>query len=83
MVMESLDILAAKVKKAVENAGRLKNEIERLKEENLKLSVELTHFKGEYQSSKKTAAHDVMLRKNVAGAAVKIERLLKKIDSLK
>jgi regulator of replication initiation timing len=74
--MENLDILALKVSKAAEK-------IKKLSDENIRLRIELNHYKTENDSKSETLSQHLALKKNAQSACVKIERLLKKIDTLK
>ena len=79
--MESIDALAVKANKAAQYIKRLQSDLQRVKDENIKLSTELAYFKGEVQRNKASLAHYNVLRKNTDAAALKIERLLKKIEA--
>jgi regulator of replication initiation timing len=74
--MGNIDILAVKVKKAVD---RLK----RLTDENLKLKLEVEYLRKESERGRKQASEYVVLRKNTEESAAKIERIIKKIDTAK
>jgi regulator of replication initiation timing len=74
--MGNIEILAVKVKKATE---RLK----RLAEENLKLKLEVKCLRKESESGREHAGEYSVLKKNTEEAAAKIERVIKKIDTIK
>lgn len=74
--MGNIEILAVKIKKTAE---RLK----RLADENLKLKLELECLRKESELCRKRAGEHTMLRKNIEAAAIKIERIIKKIDTAK
>jgi regulator of replication initiation timing len=74
--MKNIEILAAKVKKAAE---RLK----RLTDENLKLKLEMECLRKESERGMKHAGEYAMLRKNTEEAAAKIEKIIKRIDTVK
>ncbi|MDR2773026.1 MAG: hypothetical protein LBB93_06140 [Elusimicrobiota bacterium] len=58
----------------------LKN-LKKLKEENTKLSLELSFLRQESEKNRKIVNSYEVLKKKVENTIVKIERLLKKIDS--
>jgi regulator of replication initiation timing len=74
--MGNVEILAVKIKKATE---RLK----RLTDENFKLKLEVKCLRKESESDRKHAGEYSVLKKNTEEAAVKIERIIKKIDTTK
>jgi len=78
--MENLDVLlevlTLKVKKTAENLNSLK-------EENIRLKTELAYLQKERESNKKKISENAVLRDKNEQAAIRIERILKKIDTLK
>lgn len=58
----------------------LKN-LKKLKEENTKLSLELSFLRQESEKNRKIVNSYEVLKKKVENTIVKVERLLKKIDS--
>ena len=81
--MGNLEILSVKVKKAAEN-------IKKLRYENMKLKAEIESVNktlGFYEQERKKYAQKTIefaqMEKNAEQAMVKIERILKKIDTAK
>ncbi|MDR1942073.1 MAG: hypothetical protein LBQ47_07080 [Endomicrobium sp.] len=74
--MENIEILSLKVKKMAE---RLK----KLNDENLRLKAETDFLRKESELNGKKISEYVILKENAENAAVKIERILKKIDTVK
>ncbi|MDR1721057.1 MAG: hypothetical protein LBR09_01500 [Endomicrobium sp.] len=74
--MTDLEILALKIKKAVEK-------LKRLNDDNHKLRLEVEYLRKENERNKKQAGEYVVLKKNAEVAACKIERIIKKIDTVK
>jgi len=70
----SIDILSIKIKSAAEK-------YKKLKEENLMLKAENNFLRKENERSKKSLGEYAALKENAENAAVKIERILKKIDT--
>ncbi|MDR1952295.1 MAG: hypothetical protein LBQ37_02125 [Elusimicrobiota bacterium] len=75
-VAELIDELTSKLQSAVKN-------MQKLKEENKSLSLELNFLEKENEKNRKIANSYEALKKNVESAAIKIDRLLKKIDTSK
>ncbi|MDR3257096.1 MAG: hypothetical protein LBT18_05620 [Endomicrobium sp.] len=74
--MGNIEILAVKVKKAVEK-------LKKLTDENHKLRLEVEYLMKENERSRKQVSEYVVLRKSTEEAATKIERIIKKIDTVK
>jgi len=74
--MGNIDILAVRVKKTAE---RLK----KLNDENLRLKAEVDFLRKENELNRKKISEYAALKENTEAAAVKIERILKKIDTAK
>jgi len=74
--MENIEILGVKIEKAVEK-------LKKLSEENNKLRLEVEYLRKENELSKKHMGEYAVLRKNAESAAVRIERIIKKIDTVK
>ena len=74
--MGNLEILSVKVKKTTE---RLK----KLQDENLRLKAEVDFLRKENDDNRKKIGEYALLKENTANAVVKIERILKKIDTVK
>lgn len=74
--MGNLEILSVKVKKTAE---RLK----KLQDENLRLKAEVDFLRKENDDNRKKIGEYALLKGNTANAVVKIERILKKIDTVK
>ena len=74
--MVNLEILSVKVKKTAE---RLK----KLQDENLRLKAEVDFLRKENDDNRKKIGEYALLKENTANAVVKIERILKKIDTVK
>mgnify|MGYP000962213750 CR=1 FL=1 len=74
--MGNLEILSVKVKKTAE---RLK----KLQDENLRLKAEVDFLRKENDDNRKKIGEYALLKENTANAVVKIERILKKIDTVK
>ena len=74
--MENVEVLAIKIKKAVEK-------LKRLNDENCRLKLEVEYLKKENERSKKQMSEYILLKKNAELAACRIERIIKKIDTVK
>ncbi|MCL2335683.1 MAG: hypothetical protein FWC57_06430 [Endomicrobia bacterium] len=74
--MGNIEILSLKVKKAAE---RLK----KLNDENLRLKAEVEFLRKESEINGKKIGEYAALKANAESAAVKIERILKKIDTIR
>ncbi|MCL2144346.1 MAG: hypothetical protein FWH43_02460 [Endomicrobia bacterium] len=74
--MGNFEILSIKVKKTAE---RLK----KLNDENLRLKAEVDFLRKENENSRKKIGEYAILKENTADAVTKIERILKKIDTVK
>ena len=74
--MGNLDILAVKVKKKAEK-------LKKLTDENLRLKAEVDFLRKENELNRKKVSEYAVLKENSENAAVKIERILKKIDTVK
>lgn len=74
--MGNLEILSIKVKKAAEK-------LKKLNDENLRLKAEISFLRKENENNRKKIGEYAILKENAANAAVKIERILKKIDTVK
>lgn len=74
--MGNLEILSVKVKKTAE---RLK----KLQDENLRLKAEVDFLRKENDNNRKKIGEYALLKENTANAVVRIERILKKIDTVK
>ena len=76
MFMENIAVLALKVQKMAEC-------LKKSKDENLRLKTELGYLRKEVEENKKKISMYVVLKEKNERAALKIERILKKIDTLK
>lgn len=74
--MGNLEILSLKVKKTAEK-------LKKLNDENLRLKAEINFLRKENENNRKKLGEYAVLKENAASAAVKIERILKKIDTAK
>jgi seryl-tRNA synthetase len=74
--MRDLEILSSKVKKVVEK-------LQKLDSENRKLKLELDYLKKENEKNKKKLGQYVVLERNSQEVVSKIERIIKKIDTMK
>jgi seryl-tRNA synthetase len=74
--MGDFEILSSKVKKI---AGKLK----KLDSENYKLKIELDYLKKENEENKKKIGQYIILKRNSQEVVSKIERIIKKIDTIK
>jgi hypothetical protein len=74
--MGNIEILSVKVKKTVEKLRELTNE-------NHKLKVELVYLKNENARSRKQVGEYLFLKRHVEEAVIKIERIIKKIDTVR
>ncbi|MDR0401651.1 MAG: hypothetical protein LBH27_01445 [Endomicrobium sp.] len=74
--MDNVEILVVQIKKIIEKLKILDNE-------NRRLKLEIEYLRKEYERSKKHAAECVLLKRNVGLAICKIERIVKKIDTIK
>lgn len=74
--MGNLEILSVKVKKASEK-------LKKLNDENLRLKAEVGFLRKENELNRKKIGEYAILKADAESAAVKIERILKKIDTVK
>ncbi|MDR2426946.1 MAG: hypothetical protein LBD46_07220 [Endomicrobium sp.] len=74
--MENLEILSIKIKKAVEK-------LKKLNDENLRLKAEINFLRKESENSREKIGEYTILKENAEKAVIKIERILKKIDTVK
>lgn len=74
--MGDLEILSLKVKKVVEK-------LKKLDSENCKLKLELDYLKKENEQNKKELSRYIILKRNSQEVVSKVERIIKKIDTLK
>ncbi|MDR2395645.1 MAG: hypothetical protein LBD57_03455 [Endomicrobium sp.] len=74
--MGDFEILSLKVKKAVEK-------LKKLDSENCKLKLELDYLKKENEQNKKKLSQYIILKRNSQEVISKVERIIKKIDTLK
>ncbi|MCA6079463.1 hypothetical protein [Candidatus Endomicrobiellum agilis] len=74
--MKDIEILALKIKKTAEK-------LRKLTDENLKLKLEVEYLRKESERGRKQSSEYVVLRKNAEAAVTKIERIIKKIDTVK
>jgi ribosomal protein L18E len=74
--MENIAILALKIQKMTEI-------LKKTKDENLRLKTELAYLRRESEENKKKINKYIVLKDKSEQAALKIERILKKIDTLK
>jgi seryl-tRNA synthetase len=74
--MRDFEILSLKVKKVVEK-------LQKLDSENHKLKVELDYLKKENEQNKKKLGQYSVLKRNSQEVVSKIERIIKKIDTVK
>ena len=74
--MGNIEILSLKVKKAAEK-------LKKLSDENLRLKAEVDFLRKESEINGKKISEYAILKANAESAAVKIERILKKIDTVK
>ncbi|MDR1784597.1 MAG: hypothetical protein LBQ99_02545 [Endomicrobium sp.] len=74
--MENVEILAMKIKRTIEK-------LKRLNDENCRLKLEVEYLRKENEYSKRQVSEYIVLRKNTELAACKIERIIKKIDTVK
>ncbi|GHT37590.1 hypothetical protein AGMMS49593_04990 [Endomicrobiia bacterium] len=74
--MENIDILAVKVKKTAEK-------LKKITDENNKLKLEVEYLRKDNERNKRQFGEYLVLRKNTEAAVVKIERIIKKIDTAK
>jgi len=74
--MENIEILSVKIEKTVEK-------LKKLSEENNKLRLEVEYLRKENEHSKKQVGEYILLRKNAESAAARIEKIIKKIDTVK
>ena len=74
--MESIELLALKVKKV---SGKLKE----LSQENARLKAEIEFLRKETDQNRKKLNEYSGFKENAKAAQVKLERLLKKIDTVK
>ncbi|MCL2506989.1 MAG: hypothetical protein FWF00_04805 [Endomicrobia bacterium] len=83
MSMENLDILTAKIKKAAESIKKLNLENMKLNAEIDSLHKTLDFYKQEHKKYAQKMGEFAQFEKNAENAIVKIERILKKIDTAK
>jgi regulator of replication initiation timing len=74
--MGNVEILAVKVKKTTEK-------LRKLADENNKLKLEVEYLRKENERNKRQFGEYLVLRKNTEAAVIKIERIIKKIDTAK
>jgi regulator of replication initiation timing len=74
--MGNIDVLALKIRDMLEKMKKLIGE-------NCKLKLEVEYLRKEKERSKKHLNEYTVLRGNVAEATVKIEKIIKKIDTMK
>ncbi|MDR2192113.1 MAG: hypothetical protein LBO62_04480 [Endomicrobium sp.] len=74
--MENIEVLVLKIQKMAET-------LRKTKDENLRLKTELGYFIRESEENKKKINKYAVLKDKTEQAALKIERILKKIDTLK
>ncbi|AKL97587.1 hypothetical protein [Endomicrobium proavitum] len=74
--MDNFDVLSAKIKKTAEKLKRLNNE-------NLRLKAENEFLRKESELNRQKSGEYAVLKDNAKEAVVKIERILKKIDTVK
>jgi regulator of replication initiation timing len=74
--MGNIEILAVKVKKVAEK-------LKKIADENNKLKLEVEYLRKENERYKRQFGEYLALRKNTEAAVVKIERIIKKIDTTK
>jgi regulator of replication initiation timing len=74
--MGNIEILAIKVKKTAEK-------LKKIADENSKLRLEVEYLRKENERNKRQFSEYLVLRKNTEAAVVKIERIIKKIDTTK
>jgi hypothetical protein len=74
--MENIAVLALKIHKMAEI-------LKQAKDENIRLKAELSYLKREIEENKKKISKYALLKDKNERAALKIERILKKIDTLK
>jgi regulator of replication initiation timing len=74
--MENVDILVFKIRNVLKK-------IKKLAGENSKLKLEVEYLRKEKERSKKHLNECVVLKSNIAEATVKIEKIIKKIDTMK
>jgi len=74
--MENIAVLALKIQKMAES-------LKKAKDENLRLKTELGYLRKESEENKSKISKYVVLKDKNEQAVLKIERILKKIDTLK
>ncbi|MDR0956745.1 MAG: hypothetical protein LBL77_02660 [Endomicrobium sp.] len=74
--MGNIEILTLKIKKTVEK-------LKQLSDENNKLRVEVEYLRKESERNRKQFSEYLVLRKNIEMVIIKIERIIKKIDTIK
>ena len=74
--MGNIEVLALKVRKAAEK-------LKKLTDENLKLKLEVEYLRKESDRVRKQSSEYMALKKSSEEAADKIERIIKKIDTVK
>jgi seryl-tRNA synthetase len=74
--MGDFEILSSKVKKVIEKLKKLDGE-------NHKLKLEVDYLKKENEQNKKKIGQYIVLERNSQEVVSKIERIIKKIDTLK
>jgi hypothetical protein len=74
--MGNIDILVLKIRNVLEK-------MKKLAWENSKLKLEVEYLRKEKERSKKHRNECVVLKSNIVEATVKIEKIIKKIDTIK
>jgi regulator of replication initiation timing len=74
--MEDIEILAVKIRKSAENLKKFTNE-------NHKLKLEVEYLRKENERNRSIVSEYVALKRNAEEAASRVERIMKKIDTVK
>ncbi|MDR1122717.1 MAG: hypothetical protein LBL02_01655 [Endomicrobium sp.] len=74
--MKNIEILGVKVRKIIENLKKIVNE-------NHKLKLEVEYLRKESERNMSITREYVALKKNAKEACSRVERVLKKIDTVK
>jgi regulator of replication initiation timing len=74
--MENIEILAVKVKKAAENLKKFTNE-------NHKLKLEVEYLRKENERNRSIVSEYTTLKRNAKETVSRVERIMKKIDTVK
>ncbi|MDR1662944.1 MAG: hypothetical protein LBR59_00850 [Endomicrobium sp.] len=74
--MEDTEILVVKVKKVVENFKKITNE-------NHKLKLEIEYLRKENERNRNIVSEYVTLKRNAKETVSRVERIMKKIDTVK